>query len=87
MPAGRTWCFERQRRPGEPSPCRALELTTLELALPQAEAHVLARGGLLGAEAEALVGSPVSPSLARRMFSELEAGRFRARAGPAGGPG
>jgi hypothetical protein len=37
---------------------------------------LLARGGLLGAEAEGLAGSPVNRELAEAMFREPRSGRF-----------
>jgi hypothetical protein len=68
--------LERSERPGEAEVRLACEFDSLAAALRHTEGLVLSRAGLLGAEAEALVGSPVSPWLARRMFSQPEAGRF-----------
>jgi hypothetical protein len=68
--------LERSERPGEAEVRLACEFDSLAAALRHAEGLVLSRAGLLGAEAETLVGSPVSPWLARRMFSQPEAGRF-----------
>jgi hypothetical protein len=65
--------LERQRDPGQAGQRVALERESLAAALWHAERWLLSRGGLLGAEAECLAGSPVDRDLARSMFEgELE---------------
>jgi hypothetical protein len=68
--------LERGERPGRAEARVACEFATLRSALRHAEGLVLSRAGLLGAEAETLAGSPVSPQRARRMFSEPELRRY-----------
>src|SRR4051794_30666563 len=58
----RTWC------PGIVGQRVALERESFAAALSYAERWLLSRGGLLGAEAECLAGSPVDRGLARSMF-------------------
>ena len=48
----------------------------LPKALRDAEAYVLSYGGLVGAEPEAICGSPVGETLARSMFTEIGMRRF-----------
>jgi hypothetical protein len=68
--------LERQRRPGAMRESAGRELGSLAAAVYQAEAHVLARGGWLGAEAEGLASSPVARDVAAAMFSPSQRGRF-----------
>jgi hypothetical protein len=58
--------LERSERPGEAEVRLACEFDSLAAALRHAEGLMLPRAGLLGAEAEALVGNPVKPWLAGR---------------------
>jgi len=67
--------LEPQRSPGTPGRRVALERESFADAMWFAERWLLSRGGLLGAEAECLAGSPVDRGLARSMF-EGELGRF-----------
>ena len=68
--------LEGQDRPGECSERGTLERSSFAEALRHAETWLLARGGLLGAEAEGLAGSPVKRELAEAMFREPQIGRF-----------
>ena len=68
--------LERQDRPGEAVRRAALVCESFAGALRHAEVHLLARGGVFGAEAEGLAGSPVPRHLARAMFSATQMGRF-----------
>jgi hypothetical protein len=75
--AERAWVvIEGQDRPGLCSHRGRIEHSSLEEARRGAEMWVLARGGVLGAEAETLAGSPVAPQLAAAMFSQRGIGRF-----------
>jgi hypothetical protein len=68
--------LERSERPGALSARVACEFGSLAEALRHAEGLVLSRAGALGAEAEALAGSPVDRRLARRLLTERGSGRF-----------
>jgi hypothetical protein len=74
--AGAALMLERSERPGQVAARVACEFSSIQSALRHAEGLVLSRAGWLGAEAPGLVGSPVGPGLARRMFSEPELRRF-----------
>jgi hypothetical protein len=68
--------LERQDRPGVMHSRCAVEHGSFGQALQRAEVHLLARGGLLGAEAEGLAGARVARELAESMFDERGIGRF-----------
>jgi hypothetical protein len=74
--AGATVVLERSERPGRVAARVECEFSSVQSALRHAEGLVLSRAGWLGAEAPGLVGSPVGPGLARRMFTEPELHRF-----------
>lgn len=67
--------LEAERSPGNSSRRVALPRNSFAEAMWFAERWLLSRGGLLGAEAECLAGSPVDPGLARAMFED-QIGRF-----------
>jgi hypothetical protein len=68
--------LEGQDQPGVCSERGRIERSSFAEALRHAETWLLARGGVLGAEAETLAGSPVPRELAESMFSEAGIGRF-----------
>jgi hypothetical protein len=67
--------LERRRTPGAPGERVALERESFAAALSYAERWLLSRGGLLGAEADRLAGSPIDRGLAWSMFED-QLGRF-----------
>ena len=78
VPLGRCLVVEeRQRMPGVV--CDS-QLCSVHIrpgrAFADAESRVLANGGALGSDAEALCGSPVARPLAAGMFSEYGLARF-----------
>src|SRR5919199_1066473 len=79
-PAPARVVLERSERPGSSSAAVACELRSFAEALRHAEALVLARGGWLGAEAEAVAGSPVEPAVAGAARAAAR-GRARGRGG------
>lgn len=78
VPLGRCLVVEqRQRVPGLVCESELYsEHIRPERAFAVAESRVLANGGALGADAEALCGSPVARPLAAGMFSEYGLARF-----------
>ena len=68
--------LERQDRPGVAVRRCALISSTFAGALHHAERHLLARGGLPGAEAQGLASSPVERKLALALVSGRDGGRF-----------
>ena len=68
--------LERHDAPGVPVARIALLAGSFGGALRHAEAHLLARGGLPGMEAEALASSPVSRELAGALLRDRDRTRF-----------